>query len=80
MERHERRAGRDMLGNPHRQRGLPGLGAHERSLPVRERQGGRVRGVELYERLVLERRLQLVGPLGQAPFVDEQRGRARGRR
>ena len=29
--------------------------------------------VELYERLVLERRLQLVGPLGQAPFVDEQR-------
>ena len=73
VERHERGPGRDVLGHDDRQLGLTGLGADDRPAAVDEPERGRIGRMHLDERLVLERRLQLVGPLGQAPFVDEQR-------
>ena len=51
----------------------PGVGAHDRPAAVGEPSGRCVGRVHLDERLVLERRLQLVGALGQTPLVDEQR-------
>ncbi len=53
----------------------PGRRAHQGPGPVDDPQPVGVRGMDLHERLLGERRLQLVGTIGEPALIDEQRVR-----